>query len=164
MRVRLLLTSVLLAQLAVLPAWAQQVLFTPQNGLSGSSHGEGSLRLFLGHPRAFHVQSFGQSKRDGSFTLNQTIAYDGKETQTRRWDIQQIMPLHYTGTLSDAAGAVRGHTLGRRLILQYRIKGPLVMRQTLELMPDGKTIDNVGRITLLGVPVGSLHETIRRGD
>ena len=164
MRVRLLLTSILLAQLAVLPAWAQQVLFTPQNGLSGPSHGDGSLRLFLGHPRAYHVQSRGQSESDGSFTLKQTIVFDGKETQTRRWDIQQATPLHYTGTLSDAAGPVSGHTSGRRLLLKYRIKGPLVMHQTLELMLDGKTIDNVGRITLLGVPVGSLHEIIRRED
>ena len=164
MRIRLLLTSILLAQLAVLPAWAQQVLFTPQNGLSGPSHGDGSLRLFLGHPRAFHVHSLGQSESDGSFTLKQTVAFDGKETQTRLWDIQQVAPLHYTGTLSDAAGPVSGHTSGRRLLLKYRIKGPLVMHQTLELMPDGKTIENVGRITLFGIPVGSMHEKIRRGD
>jgi hypothetical protein len=38
------------------------------------------------------------------------------------------------------------------------------MHQTLELMPDGKTIDNVGKITLLGIPVGRLHETITRKD
>ncbi len=162
MRVRLLLASILLVQLAVLPAWAQQVLFTPQNGLSGPSHGDGSLKLFFGHPRVYHVQSFGRSESNGSFTLKQTIVFDGKETQTRRWDMQQVTPLNYTGTLSDAAGTVSGHTSGRHLLLQYRIKGPLMMHQALELMPDGKTIDNVGRITLLGIPVGSLHETIRR--
>jgi hypothetical protein len=36
------------------------------------------------------------------------------------------------------------------------------MNQELELLPDGKTIDNVGTITLLGIPVGHLHETIAR--
>jgi hypothetical protein len=36
------------------------------------------------------------------------------------------------------------------------------MNQELELLPDGKTIDNVGTITLLGIPVGQLHETITR--
>ena len=51
---------------------------------------------------------------------------------------------------------------GSRLLLEYRVKGPLVMHQTLELMPDGKTIDNVGKVTLLGIPVGRLHETITR--
>lgn len=37
------------------------------------------------------------------------------------------------------------------------------MHQTLELMPDGKTIDNVGRGTLLGIQIGTVHATIRRG-
>jgi hypothetical protein len=36
------------------------------------------------------------------------------------------------------------------------------MHQELQLMPDGKTIDNVGTITLLGIPLGHLHETITR--
>ena len=31
-------------------------------------------------------------------------------------------------------------------------------------MPDGKTIDNVGVITLFGIPIGHLHETITRRD
>jgi len=164
MKLQWLLTIILLAQLAGLPAHAQQVLFTPENGLSGSSQGNGSLRFFLGHPRPFHVHSFGRSGSDGSFTLKQTVAFEGHETQTRSWAIHQVSPLHYAGTLSDAAGTVTGLTSGRRLTLKYRIKGPLVMHQILELMPDGKTIDNVGRITLFGIPVGFLHETIRRED
>ena len=43
-----------------------------------------------------------------------------------------------------------------------RVKEPLVMRQTLELMSDGKTIDNMGKITLFGFPIGFLKETIAR--
>lgn len=160
----MLFACMLSAQLGVLPARAEPVSFTPQSGLSGASRGDGTLRLFLGQPRAFHVQSLGQRASDGSFTLQQTVAYEGKAPERRRWDIQEVTPLHYTGTLSDAAGTVSGHTIGRRLFLKYRIKGPLVMHQALELMPDGKTIDNVGRITLLGIQVGSVHETIRRGN
>ncbi len=71
---------------------------------------------------------------------------------------------HYTATLSDAAGPVTGLTNGSRLLLEYRVKGPLILHQTLKLMPDGKTIDNVGKITFLGITVGHLHETITRKD
>jgi hypothetical protein len=49
-------------------------------------------------------------------------------------------------------------------MLHYRVKGPFVLHQQLELMPDGKTISNVGRITLLGIPVGWLREVITRKD
>lgn len=128
------------------------------------SEGDGSLKILLGQRRAFHVRSHGQSQPDGSFTLEQSVTFEGKETRTRLWTIREIAPLHYTGTLSDAAGAVSGQTSGQRLSLRYRIKGPFVMHQVLELMPDGRTIDNVGRIRLLGIPVGFMRETIRRVD
>lgn len=73
-----------------------------------------------------------------------------------------VSPDHYSATLSDAAGPATGSTSGPRLSLRYRVKGPLVMHQELQFMPDGKTIDNAGVITFLGVPVGHLHEIITR--
>ena len=142
----------------------QQLEFTPQNGFGGVSEGNGSLTLFLGKPRPFHVESRGSEQRDGTFRLEQKITFQGKPPQARVWILTTISPDHYSATLSDAAGPVSGSTSGSRLSLQYRVKGPLVMHQELQLMPDGKTIDNIGVITLLGIPVGHLHETITRKD
>jgi hypothetical protein len=90
--------------------------------------------------------------------------HQGQPSQERSWILKTIRQNHYTATLSDAAGPVTGLADGSRLLLEYRVKGPLIMHQTLELMPDGKTIDNVGKITFLGIPVGYLHETITRKD
>jgi hypothetical protein len=140
---------------------AQPLLFTPENGFSGWSQGDGSLKL-LGSTRAFHVRSLGTVQTDGSFLLQQTISFEGEAPKTRSWQIRQVAPLHFSGTLSDAAGTVHGHTEGSRLELSYRVTGPIMMHQTLELQPDTITILNVGHITLLGIPIGSLHETIRR--
>lgn len=164
MKSRCLLTCLVLSLLLGLPAQAQQVLFTPEVGLSGASRGSGSLKFLVGSRRAFHVRSFGTSERDGSFTLNQTVSFVGQEPTTRSWVIRTVSPLHYAATLTDAAGSVSGHTSGRHLFLKYRVKGPFVMHQVLHLLPDGKTIENVGRVTLFGVAVGFLQETIRRGD
>jgi len=138
--------------------------FTPHNGFSGHSEGNGMLRLFLGKQRLFHVESHGYHQADGTFRLDQTVTFQGQPSQKRSWILKTIRQNHYTATLSDAAGSVTGLTKGSRLLLEYRIKGPLIMHQTLELMPDGKTIDNVGKITLIGIPVGRLHETITRQD
>jgi hypothetical protein len=140
----------------------RQLAFTPQNGFSGESEGNGSLKLFLGKARPFHVESRGSEQRDGTFRLEQRVTFQGKPPQYRVWIFTTITPNHYSGRLSDAAGPVTGSTSGTRLSLQYRVRGPLVMNQELELLPDGKTIDNVGTITLLGIPVGHLHETISR--
>lgn len=157
-----LLIGLLFVHWAGFSARAQQLLFTPEKGFSGASKGEGSLQFILGRPRSFHVQSHGQRERDGSFTIRQAVTFQGKKSKSRTWNIRQVQPLRYTGTLTDAAGAVHGHTSGKRLVLAYRVKGPIKVHQTLDLMPDGKTIENTGRITLLGIPVGSLQETIRR--
>jgi Na+(H+)/acetate symporter ActP len=70
----------------------------------------------------------------------------------------------HSRSLRGAAGMVTGEASGLRLTLRYRIKGPLVMRQTLTLAADSKSIENVGRITVFGIPIGSLHELIRRND
>lgn len=157
-----LLTGVLLAQFVALRIEAQAVVFTPESGLSGESRGEGSLRLLLGRRRPFHVQSSGESNSDGTFTLQQTVTFEGEKPRVRTWVIRKVAPLEYAGTLSDASGPVRGQTSGTRLTLKYRLKGPLVMHQILDLSADGKTIANTGRITFLGIPVGRLRETIRR--
>ena len=138
--------------------------FTPQNGFSGRSEGNGKLKLVFGKQRPFRVESHGYEQADGTFRLDQTVTFEGQPSKERTWILKTDRQNHYRGTLSDAAGRVTGFTNGSRLQLKYRLKGPLIMHQTLELMPDGKTIDNVGKITLLGITVGRLHETITRKD
>ncbi len=138
--------------------------FTPHNGFSGRSEGDGTLKLFLGKRRHYHVESHGFDQADGTFRLDQNVTFEGKPSQQRFWIIKTVRQNHYTGTLSDAAGRVTGLTNGSRLRLKYRVKGPLIMHQTLVLMPDGKIIDNTGKITFLGIPVGHLREKITRKD
>lgn len=141
---------------------AAEVEFTPQSGFGGDSAGNGSLKLLFGKRRPFHVESRGIQQDDGIFRLEQTVSFQGDAPQDRVWLLTTISPHHYSATLSDAAGPVTGTSSGRHLSLKYRVKGPLVMHQELELLHDGRTIDNVGTLTLLGIPVGHLHETITR--
>lgn len=164
MKITALLPFVLVALIVGCPSFAaeQQLEFTPQNGLGGESEGNGSLKLFLGKPRAFHVESRGSEQSDGTFRLEQRVTFQGEPPQDRVWILTTVSPNHYSGSLSDAAGPVTGSTSGPRLSLRYRVNGPLVMHQELELSPDGRTIDNVGTITLLGIPVGQLRERITR--
>jgi hypothetical protein len=158
------MSIVLLMSLLALPAFATHpanVTFTAQAGFGGASKGNGTLKLFFGKPRPYHVQSYGRVLANGTFRLDQTVVFQGKPPKHRHWILTTVQPGEYTGTLSDAAGKVSGHTDGPRLTLRYRLMGPLVMHQALEMKPDG-TIDNLGRITLLGIPVGHLQETIIR--
>ena len=161
---RLLLTLGVATLIVGEPSFAvvKPIEFTPQNGFSGESEGNGTLTFLLGTPRSFRVESHGRTQTDGTFRLEQRIVFEGERPRERFWVLTNVSPNHYSATLSDAASPVTGLTSGSRLTLQYRVKGPLFVRQDLELMPDGKTINNVGVITLLGIPVGRLQETIIR--
>ena len=150
---------------AAIPALSQgpPTLFTPQSGFSGRSEGDGILHLFLSR-KPFHVESHGFDRPDGSFQLDQAVRFEGKAPEDRTWIITSSDHSRYTGTLTGAAGIVTGESSGSRLTLRYRIKGPIVVHQTLILSPDGRSIDNDGTITLFGIPIGSMHELIRRKD
>ncbi|MEO7068693.1 MAG: DUF3833 family protein [Rhodanobacter sp.] len=155
----LVTVSFLLFALPAFAAHPTSAVFTPQTGFGGISEGTGTLKLLFGKERPYRVENDGRRLADGTFRLDQTVLFEGKPPKHRHWILTTAHPAEYTGTLSDAAGPVTGQTKGRRLTLKYRLAGPLVMHQTLEIMPDG-TIDNVGRITVLGIPVGHLQETI----
>jgi Protein of unknown function (DUF3833) len=139
------------------------VIFTPESVFSGRSEGDGVLRLFFSH-RPFHVESRGFDRHDGSFQLDQAVQFAGTAAENRTWIIRRVADARYSGTLTGSAGVVTGETSGAQLNLRYRVRGPIVIHQTLTLSPDGKSIDNEGRITLLGIPIGSMHELIRRKD
>ena len=159
-----MLTLAVAALIAGAPSFAivKPMDFTPQNGFSGDSEGTGTLTFLLGKHRTFRVESRGRTQTDGTFRLEQRIFFQREPPRDRVWVITSVSPNRYSATLSDAAGLVTGVTSGSRLTLKYRVKGPLFVRQDLKLLPDGKTIDNVGVITLLGIPVGQLQEIIIR--
>lgn len=140
---------------------AQSTDLTPRRAFSGHSEGQGTLKFLFGSARTFHVVSDGHDQTDGGFRLDQSVTFAGEPAQTRFWIVHNADGNPFTATLSDASGLVTGHVNGSRMQLSYRIKGPLVMQQTLKLSADGATVDNEGRITALGIPIGYLHETIR---
>ena len=141
---------------------AAHLTFDPVSAFAGRSHGNGTLEVILQPPQPFHVESRGFTQTDGSFRLEQTVQFTGKPPQKRHWLLKRVSPTSYAGTLSDADGSVEGRIAGPQFKLEYALPGGFTMHQTLTLEPGGKVIDNVGRITFLGIQVGYLHETIER--
>ena len=132
--------------------------------LAGSFCGVGTLSRPGGEvDKSFAVTSFGLSAGEG-LILTQTIAWSDGDTDERVWTLQPDGPHTYRGTLtgeSAASGEVRVRAAGDALHIDYPVAGvPLArMRQTLTLGPDG-VIANEGTVSLLGVPVRRLTETI----
>ena len=157
-----LLTLCLSACVPTVTPSAAHLTFDPVSAFAGRSHGNGTLEVIFQPPQPFHVESRGFTQADGTFRLEQKVQFTGKPPQKRVWLLKRVSPTDYAGTLSDAEGPVGGRVAGPQLSLVYPLPGNLIMHQTLTLEPGGKIIDNVGRITFLGIQVGYLHETIER--
>ena len=161
---RFVQTAVLASMLMTQLAHSQSVTkaFVPEEVFAGRSEGKGEMRLVLSRKRPFTVASRGTMQGDGRFRLEQDVQFEGEAVQTRSWVMWQTSPGHYSATLTDATGLAVGRTEGSRLTLRYPLnRWGLVMHQTLDLAKDERTVVNSGSIRLLGIPIGTVQETIR---
>jgi hypothetical protein len=139
----------------------------PEVFFVGTSNSSGVLEDTAGAPtRRFHVKSDGIALPDGSFRLEQIIAFDTDAPATRTWILRRIDAHKYAATLTDAAGPVEGEAYGNLFHLRYPLKTPMggQMEQWLYLQPDRRTLLNVATVSVLGIPVARLSELITRDE
>ena len=129
---------------------------------TGHTRGTGRLKVAMHPAQAVDVHGYGRVERDGTIVLDQTVDRPGKDPTRRQWRIREVAPGHYTGTLSDAAGPIRGDVIGGRLKLSYAMKGGLHATQWITAADDGRSAHNRMTVSKLGVPLAHLDETIRR--
>lgn len=139
--------------------------FRPDLFFAGRTQGKGTIRVATSsRPRILSVEGSGRIEPDGGLVLDQTITLDGKVTQ-RRFTLRRVSSDVWAGTLTDAAGPVRATVTGNRLSLAYRMKrAGMRMTQTLTLQPGGRVALNRARVTLLGIGVAQVDETITKLD
>lgn len=145
------------------PAAAQTPRFDALAFFEGRLEGRGQLDTVFGGPTDIHVASSG--RREGeALRLTQVIREGDKPLRTRRWVIREVAPGRYSGTLTDAKGAVTGTTHGNRLRLSFTLANGMPVEQWLTLSPDGRRAYNVLTVRKFGVPVAKLAEDIRKLD
>jgi len=106
-------------------------VFAPERFFVGRTHGEGVLRVALRAPVRTIVDGDGRIERDGTLVLTQRVQQGDKPVRERRWRIHADGAGQYTGSLTDAEGAVTGVTRGNLLHLSFRMKGGLAVQQDL---------------------------------
>lgn len=142
-----------------LPAMRPEVFF------AGRTEGRGELTLRGGSPRSLQVASEGRQDPDGTFRLDQTITFGDGTIERRTWHLRAIDSRTYSGTLSDAAGDMRGEVEGNVFRLRYLLRQPAVyVQQRLYLQSDERTVINLGEVTVLGMPWARLEERIVRSE
>jgi len=157
-----LLVPALLA--AAQPA-ATSADFRPDLFFAGRTRGRGTITVATSsRPRVLAVEGIGRIAPDGALVLDQAIELDGKRSQ-RSFRIRRAADGTWQGTLSDAAGPVAAEVAGATLRLSYRMKrAGMRMNQILTLQPGGRTLLNRAHVTLFGVQVARIDETIEKLD
>ncbi len=137
----------------------------PDLFFAGRTRGAGTVRIATSsRPRTLSVVGIGTIRPDGAIVLEQAVTIDGKTTQ-RSFVLRRVSADAWAGTLSDAAGPARATVVGNRMTLAYPMKRMgMRMAQTLTLQPGGHTMLNRARVTLLGIAVATIEETITKLD
>lgn len=139
--------------------------FDPAAFFSGRTVGDARIKIIMRRAHGMQVQSTGKVEADGTLSVSQVVAEEGKPVKKRAWRIREVKPGHYTGTLSDAVGPVTGTLENDVLRLRFAIKGGMKAENVLRLRPDGQSVHNVMTVRKFGITVATLDETIRRvGD
>jgi hypothetical protein len=152
----LALTACTSVQLPAGPAPLDPITF-----FTGATTGRGYLDTLVASPVPVSVISFGVREDDG-LRLIQEIREGKKLPRVRTWIMRPVAPGRYTGTLTDAAGAVALTITGARATVDYRTPSGLRIRQLLALQSDGRTILNRLEAYKYGIRVATLDETISK--
>lgn len=160
---RIVAVGALLATLpAAAPAAPSSVRgFDPVVFFSGKTTGEGWLKKLFSSAQATHV--IGRGRLDGAvLVLDQTVTIAGEKSRERQWRLREAGPGHWTGTLSDARGAVDASAAGAVLTIAYTSNDGMGITQQVTLAPDGQSARNLMKVKKFGMAVATLDETITR--
>jgi len=146
------------------PVAAENPILRFEVFFAGHTQGKGTLELLTGRRLSLQVEGYGHTEPNGNFRLDQVVTFEDGAVEKRTWRLVKRGPGTYTGTLSNADGAVFAEVSGNRFHLRYLVRKPAVyMEQYLYLQPDGRTILNLATITVIGQPWARLTEEITRG-
>ena len=148
---------------------ALALLFQPQptaleRFFSGRTQGSGSVNILFSGTSAVRTEGRGQILQDGSFVLEHLVRQEGEADRRRTWRMRRAGPGRYTGSISDARGAVNAEVTGNRVHVAYQTQEGYWVDQTITINPDGRTASNRTRFRRLGINVATLQETIRKLD
>lgn len=143
---------------------ASPAVSVPERFFLGRTEGQGTAHVILSGRHAVRHRGHGRMGHDGALLLEQVVEEEGKPARRRNWRLVRAGPNRFTGTISDARGAVTGEVRGNVLHIRYRsVEGPSV-EQWITVHSGGRSATNRMTFRRFGVQVATVQETIRRVD
>ena len=131
---------------------------------TGKTHSDNVIRTALNRPHKLIVDSVGGYNKEGEFILIDNVQEEGKPARKRVWAMRPAGANRFTGSLSDAIGAVDVAVSGDTATIRYTMKdGRVSINQKLQLQADG-TLANHVVARKFGMKFGQVDGTIRKLD
>jgi len=121
-----------------------------------------SVKVFLKKPYRSRTLGRGYISGDGTLVLSQHVFEEGKPPHERQWRMRQVGPGRFSGTMSDAVGAVQASEVGGKFRFQFKMKGNLAVEQWVTPLPGGNTARTEVIVRRHGLRVARSEGTIRK--
>ncbi|HEX6660247.1 MAG TPA: hypothetical protein VF067_00025 [Sphingomicrobium sp.] len=145
-----------------LPASAVAVRTQPLRFFEGRTEMLSVVKVIMKKPYRSRTLGAGRILPDGSLALIQQVYDEGQAPEQRRWNVRQLGPGHFAGTMTDAVGPVVVDEMGGRYRFKFRMKGNLAIEQWVTPLPGGTSARTNLTVRKLGMQVASSVGTIRR--
>ena len=116
--------------------------------------------------KSYRSRSIGRGRIDesGTLVLIQKVEDEGRAPTERRWQIRQIAPGRFSGSMSDARGLVTITQVGGRYRLHFKTKSRLAVEQWITPSADGRFARTESTIRQVGIKVATSNGTIHKLD
>jgi hypothetical protein len=158
-----LLRSAICAGLALTPAAGRAG--RPDEALrffEGRTESLSMMRVLMKKPVRMLSVGRGAIGADGSLILVQRVEEEGQPAHDRRWQIREVAPGRFAGSMSEALGPVTIEKIGNRYRFRFRMKGSLSAEQWLIPQPGGRSAFSTLLIRKLGFAVARSEGMIRK--
>lgn len=134
----------------------------PLRFFEGRTESISTVKVITKKPYQSRTLGRGEIKSDGTLRLVQRVEEEGRESFDRRWQIRQVAPGRFSGTMSEAKGPVTVQEIGGRYRFRFKMKGNLSIEQWLTPYPGGRKAGTKMTIRKLGMTVGHFEGTVRK--
>ena len=159
---RLLIASLPIALIgASASAEGSDPVSDPMSFFEGRTESISTIKVMMRKPYRSRTTGRGEIS-DGVLHLVQRVHEDGKPPYDRNWRMRQVAPGRFSGTMSEARGAVTAEEVGGRYRFRFKLKGNVAIEQWLTPLPGGKSARTRLIIRKFGMTVGRSEGTIRK--
>jgi hypothetical protein len=147
---------------AAVPIAAAERIEDPLRFWEGRTESVSTVKVVMKKPFRTRAVGRGKIKPDGSLELVQHVEEEGRPAKDRRWQIRQVGPRRYIGTMNEAKGPVTIDEVGGQFRFRFKMDGNLNVEQVLTPLPGGKAAKSKLTIKKLGVTVGRSEGMVRK--